>query len=170
MAQEVQILILLTVVIVASAIAGTWLIFKIFKRSERSAKENEIFADKNFVDYLNEENMESAVMSEFAEREKIEAKDAGIQIQEETVSNENEVLKLAKKYSVGQGEVELLLNLRSKEMRKKNEYARVVDEIEKGTDIRKVAKKYKIGCGEIQLLMNLKNTNQTAFLTKWRRV
>jgi len=75
---------------------------------------------------------------------------------------------LQKKYNVGQGEVELLLNLRAKEMERMKGYEKIIDEIEKGTEMRKVAKKYKVGYGEIELLMNLKNFARNNLTNKWR--
>ncbi|CUU08427.1 hypothetical protein JGI3_01692 [Candidatus Kryptobacter tengchongensis] len=164
-------LILLVVLTLALTVGGLWLIFKFFKKLENragSAKENEFFADKNFVDYLNEESSTNITMFEAQEKEK----DGKVEIVVSDFS-ENEILKLAKRYNVGQGEVELLLNLRSR-ARKENRYDKVLSEIEKGTDIKKVAKKYGVGCGEIQFLLNLKNKGQGSFWQggkseiKWR--
>ena len=85
-----------------------------------------------------------------------------VEIEDDTNNfNGSEILRLAKKYSVGQGEVELLLNLRSK-AKKNGSYDKILSEIERGVDIRKVAKKYKVGCGEVQLLLAFKNANQNS--------
>lgn len=175
MAQETQILnygngiyplILLVFVLIALATAGIWFIYKSFRKSGSSIKENENFADKNFESYLNEENLQINKLIETAQESKTEEDESREDVKLD--ASESEILKLAKKYNIGQGEVELLLNLRSKKTKKANEYLQVVDAIEKGGDIKKLAKKYKIGCGEIQLMLNLKNANQNAFLKKWR--
>ncbi len=175
MTQETQILnyasgvyplALLVFVFIALATAGIWLLYKFFRRSKDSIKENENFADKNFVSYLNEENLQIDRLIEIAQENRSE-EDEGCKDVDLNPS-ESEILKLAKKYNIGQGEVELLLNLRSKKAKKANEYLQVVDAVEKGGDIKKLAKKYKVGCGEIQLILNLKNANQNAFLKKWR--
>jgi competence protein ComGF len=160
------ILIFLTVLISAIALLGLWLIFKVIKKSDgKEIKEIEIFADKSFEEYLNEENLQSQKMEET----KFQKDDAGFGFRDEVNDfSESEILKLAKKYSVGQGEVELLLNLRSKKTMKNGDYERIISEIEKGLDMRKVAKKYRVGCGEVQLLLNLKNANQSIFWKKWK--
>ncbi len=160
-------LISLTFIIIVLAAILFWFSFKIFKRSKASIKENEIFADKNFESFLNEENLKS----EAIERADVMGKESENLLEvKEVEQSVNEIVKLARRYNVGQGEVELLLNLRSKKMKveKENEYARIVAELEKGVDLRKVAKKHKIGCGEIQLFLNLKNTNHNALLKKWK--
>lgn len=160
------ILIFLTVLISAIALLGLWFIFKVIKKSDgKEIKEIEIFADKSFEEYLNEENLQSQKMEET----KFQKDDAGFGFRDEVNDfSESEILKLAKKYSVGQGEVELLLNLRSKKTMKNGDYERIISEIEKGLDMRKVAKKYRVGCGEVQLLLNLKNANQSIFWKKWK--
>lgn len=160
--------ILLAVLPIVFMLGGLWFIFRFFKKVERRSgliKESEIFADKKFADYLSEKNLESGVMLEVQEKRKFKEKES-IEIENDVDDfNGNEILKLAKKYSVGQGEVELLLNLRSK-TKKNDRYDKILSEIEKGVDIRKVAKKYKVGCGEVQLLLAFKSTNQGSLLWK----
>jgi hypothetical protein len=75
----------------------------------------------------------------------------------------NEILNLARRYNVGQGEVELLLNLRSKGTGRTADYNRIIQDVERTQDIRKVAKKHKIGYGEIELLLNLQNADRSSF-------
>jgi hypothetical protein len=175
MVQETQILnyssgiyplALLVLVFIALATAGVWLVYKFFRKGKDSVKENENFADKNFVSYLNVENLQIDKLIETAHESKSEDGEGCEDV--DLNPSENEISKLAKKYNIGQGEVELLLNLRSKKTKKENGYLQVLDAIEKGEDIKKLAKKYKVGCGEIQLMLNLKNANQNAFLKKWR--
>ncbi len=175
MAQETQILnhsselyplVLLIFVLLVLVTVGIWFFYKSFGRRDNSIKENENFADKNFVDYLNEENPQIDRLIETAQESKTEDDESCEDVS--LISGKKEILKLAREYNIGQGEVELLLNLRSKKTKKVNEYMQVADAVEKGGDIKKLAKKYKLGCGEIQLILNLKNANQNAFLKKWR--
>lgn len=153
-------LVLLMSVLIVLVIVGVWFVFKSFRGHSNSTKENENPADKNFVDYLSEESLQAVQESKVKDRESYE--DASL------ISGEGEILKLAKKYNMGQGEVELLLSFRSKKTKKINEYIQVAEAVEKGGDIKRLAKKYKVGCGEIQLILNLKSVNQNAFLKKWR--
>ncbi|MFN3135905.1 MAG: hypothetical protein ACK44H_10115 [Candidatus Kryptonium sp.] len=156
--------ILLAVLPIVFMFAGLWFIFKIFKKVEGQSgwiKESEIFADKKFADYLSEKNFGDETMPEVQEKKEFKAKES-VEIKNDVDDfSESEILKLAKRYSVGQGEVELLLNLRSK-AKKNGNYDKILSEIEKGVDIRKVAKKYGIGCGEVQLLLAFKNANQNS--------
>ncbi len=145
-------------------LGGLWFIFRVFRKvKSRSGwiKESEIFADKKFVDYLSEENLGNVNVLEVEKKSKSGA-NRNIEIGDDVGNfNESEVLKLAKKYGVEQGEVELLLNIRSKS-RKNGGYDKILSEVEKGVDIKKVAKKYKVGCGELQLLLTFKNINQSS--------
>ncbi len=175
MAQETQILnysselyplVLLVFILLVLLSVGIWFVYKFFWRGGNSIKENENFADKNFASYLNEESLQIDRLIETAQESKTEDGESCEDMALNTGGSE--ILKLAREYNIGQGEVELLLNLRSKKTRKVNEYMQVADAVEKGGDIKKLAKKYKVGCGEIQLILNLKNTNQNAFLKKWR--
>ncbi len=157
-------LILFTALIFVVALIGLRFILKVIRGSEvKEIKEIEVFADKSFEDYLSEES------SQNQKNEEKGFENENFEVRSETIDfNESEILKLAKKYSVGQGEVELLLNLRSKKKARNGDYEKIISEIEKGLDMRKVAKKYKIGCGEVQLLLNLKNTNQKILWKKWK--
>ncbi len=158
------ILIFLTLLTFAIALLGLWFIFKVIKKgNEKEIKEIEVFADKSFEEYLKEENLQSKKIEEM----NFQKNEQNFELQDKAIT-ENEILKLAKKYSVGQGEVELLLNLRSKKTARNGNYEKIISEIEKGLDMRKVAKKYRVGCGEVQLLLNLKNANQSIFWKKWK--
>ena len=156
--------ILLAVLPIVFMLGGLWFIFMFFKKVETQSvwiKDSEIFADKKFADYLNEKNLEGGSVFDVQEKKEFKANEI-VEIEDDTNNfNGSEILRLAKKYSVGQGEVELLLNLRSK-AKKNGSYDKILSEIERGVDIRKVAKKYKVGCGEVQLLLAFKNANQNS--------
>jgi hypothetical protein len=157
MADPIYILILITISIAFLFLLGFRFALKFLKwraQANETIKENLFFADKSFEEHLNEEMATENIGDEDENHE------GGF--------TESEIIKLAKKYNVGQGEVELLLNLRAKEMERMKGYEKIIDEIEKGTEMRKVAKKYKVGYGEIELLMNLKNFARNNLTNKWR--
>lgn len=154
-------LILIIVLTTFFVVLGLWFIFKFLKKIEKppeSVKEKEISTDKKFVDYLIEEGLSDnpAFISQTNDKFRTYQEDLNEVNSINDISGENEVLKLAKKYNVAQGEVELLLNLRSR-IKRENNYNKILEEIEKGADIKKVAKKHKVGCGEILFILNLKN-------------
>jgi hypothetical protein len=157
MADPIYILISITISIAFLFLLGFRFALKFLKgraQANETVKENLFFADKSFEEHLNEEMATENIRDEDENHE--------------GRFTESEIIKLAKKYNVGQGEVELLLNLRAKEMERMKGYEKIIDEIEKGTEMRKVAKKYKVGCGEIELLMNLKNFARNNLTNKWR--
>jgi hypothetical protein len=157
MADPIYILISITISIAFLFLLGFRFALKFLKgraQANETIKENLFFADKSFEEHLNEEMATENIRDEDENHEER--------------FTESEIIKLAKKYNVGQGEVELLLNLRAKEMERMKGYEKIIDEIEKGTEMRKVAKKYKVGCGEIELLMNLKNFARNNLTNKWR--
>ncbi|MCS7228985.1 MAG: hypothetical protein N2252_04510 [Candidatus Kryptonium sp.] len=154
-------LILIITLTTTFVVLGLWFIFKFLKKidgSPRLVKEKEIPTDKKFVDYLIEESLseDPKYIPQFNEKFEVYQEDVKEVSNEKDSSGENEVLKLARKYNVVQGEVELLLNLRSR-IKKENNYNKILEEIEKGADIKKVAKKHKVGCGEILVILSLKN-------------
>jgi len=155
MANPIYIMILITISITLLFLIGFRFALKFLNRHaevKETVKENLIYADKSFEEQLNEEMLTESVKDENLDEE----------------FNENELIKLAKRYNIGQGEVELLLNLRAKEVERLKGYEKIIDEIEKGSEMKKVAKKYKVGYGEIELLMNLKNFGRNNLIKKWK--
>ncbi len=155
MTNPIYILILITISIAFLFLLGFKFALKFLKgrlEAKETVKENLFCADKSFEEHLSEEMVSERIRDENPDEK----------------FNENEIMKLAKRYNVGQGEVELLLNLRAKEMERMKGYEKIIDEIEKGLEMKKVAKKYKVGYGEIELLMNLKNFARNNLIKKWK--
>lgn len=103
-------LILIIVLTTFFVVLGLWFIFKFLKKIEKppeSVKEKEISTDKKFVDYLIEEGLSDnpAFISQTNDKFRTYQEDLNEVNSINDISGENEVLKLAKKYNVVQGEV-----------------------------------------------------------------